>query len=317
MKNTLTILLTFVSISLFSQNLMRSETAFLMNGNSFLTSNAVTPIIPVDPPVSTQIIADHNAVAAFDNIPQYWIDEVKKMQLGYVGESHSEGVRIGVQLVEDSDAKYSVDVTARPAVASSANLRVFAQFPNNGTSWGNLGEYEWYKNGNAISSIRAGITRINATDNTPMDVFGFGWCWDPNETADDMPDYVNATKNYIGFCADNSYQTKVIFTTGPVDDQNAYGETGWNKYLAYEVIRDSVANDPTRILFDFADILCYDDNSQTPTTTTYGANIYPIITPTNVGNSSYAHMGEAGCLRLGKAMWWMLARIAGWDGEIE
>ena len=33
-------------------------------------------------------------------------------------------------------------------------------------------EYEWYKNGNAITSIRAGITRINATDNTPMDVFG-------------------------------------------------------------------------------------------------------------------------------------------------
>ena len=313
MKNILTILLTFVSISLFSQNLIRSGNSFLISGNRFLTSDAVTPIIPV----STQIIADHNAVAAFDNIPQYWIDEVKKMQLGYIGESHSEGIRIGVQLVEDLDAKYSVDVTARPTGASSTNLRVFAEFPNGGTSWGNLGEYEWYKNGNAITSIRAGITQINATDNTPMDVFGFGWCWDPNETADDMPDYVNATQNYIDYCTTNSYPTKVIFTTGPVDSENASGATGWNKYLAYEAIRSAVDNDPTRILFDFADILCYDNNSQTPTTTTYGANTYPIITPTNFGSGNYAHMSQAGCLRLGKAIWWMLARVAGWDGTIE
>jgi len=26
------------------------------------------------------------------------------------------------------------------------------------------------------------------------------------------------------------------------------------------------------------------------------------------------HIGEIGALRLAKAMWWMLARIAGWDG---
>jgi len=29
------------------------------------------------------------------------------------------------------------------------------------------------------------------------------------------------------------------------------------------------------------------------------------------------HIGEAGRIRLAKAMWWMLARMAGWDGEHE
>ena len=27
------------------------------------------------------------------------------------------------------------------------------------------------------------------------------------------------------------------------------------------------------------------------------------------------HIGEHGAIRLGKAIWWTLARIAGWDGE--
>lgn len=29
------------------------------------------------------------------------------------------------------------------------------------------------------------------------------------------------------------------------------------------------------------------------------------------------HIGERGALRLAKAMWWLLARIAGWNGNPE
>ena len=29
------------------------------------------------------------------------------------------------------------------------------------------------------------------------------------------------------------------------------------------------------------------------------------------------HISDAGTIRLAKAMWWMLARIAGWDGGIQ
>jgi hypothetical protein len=31
-------------------------------------------------------------------------------------------------------------------------------------------------------------------------------------------------------------------------------------------------------------------------------------------DSSIGHIGEVGAIRLAKAQWWMLARIAGWDG---
>ena len=43
-----------------------------------------------------QIIADHTVVDRFDDIPQYYIDEVKKMWLSYAGQSHSLGLVWGL-----------------------------------------------------------------------------------------------------------------------------------------------------------------------------------------------------------------------------
>ena len=48
---------------------------------------------------------------------------------------------------------------------------------------------------------------------------------------------------------------------------------------------------------------------------TWNGHTYPIITTANLGDESVAHIDEVGTLRLAKAMWWMLARIAGWDGN--
>ena len=79
-----------------------------------------------------------------------------------------------------------------------------------------------------------------------------------------------------------------------------------------------------RILFDYADILCYNDSGVVQTTswtdTANGNHVYPVIHPDNMKNlaggndDSIGHIGAAGALRLAKAQWWMLARIAGWDG---
>ena len=80
-------------------------------------------------------------------------------------------------------------------------------------------------------------------------------------------------------------------------------------------IRDSVRANSARILFDYADILCYDDDSETPNTTTWSGHDYPIITTTNSLPEQTGHISNAGALRLARAMWWMMARIAGWDGE--
>jgi len=306
---------------------------------------------------SGQIIADHTIVNRYDEIPQYYIDLVKKMWFVVPGQSHSEGYRVGLTLLESLNSVYQVNVTesGTPEAYTTSHLRASR------ATWGDYydwqgwvylyGEGSWFTNSTALERTKAGITYCN-THNLEIAAIGFGWCWDAlagssttgidpvygchwygesgngpegnkpwGIDAEDyaqtgnsvsMDTYLNATQQYIDYCASNGYNTKVFFTTGPVD--GFYGESGYQGYLKYEHIRDYVKKDPSRILFDFADILSYDDNG-TKATATWNGHTYPVITPTNLSPTEGFHFSNAGALRLAKAAWWMLARIAGWDGS--
>lgn len=215
------------------------------------------------------------------------------------------------------------------------------------------GEEDWFTNPLAIERTKAGITYCN-THSLNISAIGFGWCWDmvygdASTTADpaygcrwygesingpegdrywglnsedysitgnsvSMDTYLNATQAYIDYCAANGYSTKVFFTTGPVDTYYSTGEAGYQGSIKHQYIRDYVRRDPTRILFDYADILCYDDNG-VQTTATWNGHTFPRITPANGSPEQTGHISNIGSVRLAKAMWWMLARIAGWDGN--
>ncbi len=128
--------------------------------------------------------------------------------------------------------------------------------------------------------------------------------------------YLQATQEYIKYCEENGYLTQVIFTTGPVDGGGGgyfRGEIGYQGYLKNERIREYVRADDSRILFDYADILSYDDDG-TVTTVSWNGHSYPVCTAKNEYPVLDAHISATGELRLAKAMWWMLARMAGWDG---
>ena len=141
-----------------------------------------------------------------------------------------------------------------------------------------------------------------------------------------MDTYLDATNQYISHCQTNNFPTKVFFTTGPVDPGSTNtGESGYQRELKNGYIRNFVKTSSTRILFDYADILCWSDAKQqnTRTWTDYGGTLrtFPYIHDDNMLdlNASYKedgdHIGERGALRLGKALWWMFARMAGWDGN--
>lgn len=268
---------------------------------------------------SSQIIADHNVVDRFSEIPQLYIDKVKEMWLVYAGESHSKALRDGLTLLAEQHSKYTVSSieSGDPEPFTAENLRVSrATWGDISTSSGwvySYGEEDWFTSSDAIARTKAGITYCNTHDRE-ISVIGFGWCWDDEMKAEDIMDYLNATQEYINYCNSKSYATKVIFTTTPVDGSHyVKKELGWQNHLQHEHIRSFVAEDHSRILFDYADILCYDDGSTEPATSTWNGNVYPIITTANGIPEETGHITKSGAIRLAKAMWWMLARIAGWE----
>jgi hypothetical protein len=86
-----------------------------------------------------------------------------------------------------------------------------------------------------------------------------------------------------------------------------------------EYIRNYVSNTTDGILFDYADILCWDENGRATRTWTDWSGtqeVYSTISPDNSLDLDGAyqkddgdHIGERGALRLAKALWWMLAKM--------
>jgi hypothetical protein len=314
--------------------------------NTILHNYSVTP-------AATQIIADHTIVADYDNIPAEYMTAVKKMMVAFPGESHSEAYRTGMELLEASNATYACNVGTGEAYTDEyVRVEHYGAGESLGEAiWYTWYAYDGH-NGTNKDIVKNYIAEY-VSHNHAINVLGFGWCWDmtwindPTETKDSVygcgwagasdggPDdnlpwgldsadseitgnrvcmdtYLGATQDYINYCTLNSYSTKVVFTTGPVDSFD--GENGYQRYIKDTYLRNYVLADSTRILFDYADILCYDDNGQ-QTTTTWDGHTYPVITTTNLGDGSIGHIGSAGCIRLAKAQWWLLARIAGWNGN--
>ncbi len=314
----------------------------------------------VTPPSGPQIIADHTIVDRYAAIPQSYINIVKSWLVDIAGESHSSGYRIGINLLETIDSKFAVQTfDGSVPAATSANLRLGRH--------GAVGEEDFYTNTTAIADIKQLMTNQKTAGN-PLSVLGFGWCWDmtwtnaPDGTIDPVYDvrwagssaggpqgnlvwgldagdqtqtgnsvcmdtYLNAVMSYIAYCTTNAISTRVIFTTGPVDG-NGGTENGFQREIKHDYIRAFVTSHPETVLFDYADILCWNDGGvkNTDAWNDGGVNrTHAQIHADNMKDYDASwnmiasvedgdHIGEVGTLRLAKAMWWMLARMAGWDG---
>lgn len=282
------------------------------------------------------------------------------MWINIVGESHSLGYRIGLNLLSGLDANFPASITesGSPEAYRDDALRVSGLRRNQYSSWETTtGEGNFYTNSAERGYFEG---HIDYCENNSLHIaaLGFGWCWDmtwingPTANADpvfgchwygtsvDGPDgnlewgldsddysetanqvcmdtYLSAVQQYIDHCTSEAYTTKVFYTTGPVDEY--LGEAGYQRHVKHEYIRQHVLADSSRILFDYADILAWSNAGEENIQTWNGHN-YQMIHGDNMLDLDEGyeedgdHIGEKGTVRLAKAVWVMLAYIAGWNG---
>jgi hypothetical protein len=265
------------------------------------------PIIYVPP--SPTLIINHNNID-ISQIPDYWLEEAKKLTFHYAHTSHGSQITTGLTWLELQNSKYSVAIRESgteglPPAEIPPALRIYD---------GNPPE-TYIEPGDYWDGV-AGINRTRAVADTGnYDYSMWSWCGQQSSNSE------ATVQRYLDNLAllDTEYPNmRFILMTGHSDYPSfATLDINNNLVRAY-----AAANH--KVLFDFADIERYDPDGvyHAPIAGDAGGgcswcDAYCTAHPAYCANfdqmGDCAHTHKLFCKMKANAFWWMMARLAGWQ----
>lgn len=246
------------------------------------------------PMFSQGIIIDHNCTD-ITQVPDSWLSLVKSsLRVHYAHTSHGSQITTGLERLANSNSKYRYS-SAECSVPGTTNaLKLMdGQYIVDSSYCETYITPELYWQGSGID-----ITRY-VLNNYSVEISEWAWC--------SQLDYYNSTEvqEYLNTMSqlESEYPgVTFVYMTGNAQSAESNRESRNNQIRNY-------CRTNNKVLFDFGDLDCWYNGQQ------YKQGSLPMEHPHYHGDEA-GHTTYESCENKARAYWWMLARIAGWNGAV-
>jgi len=260
------------------------------------------------------IIADHRAVQEFQRIPARWIEKAKELTIHYAHTSHGDQVWQGVENLESQYLKYSIvrrksSTEGLPPIEDPPALRMYDGNPDE--TYIQPNDYWYGDDGKNRTRAVAGTENYNFSM--------WAWC---GQVSSALETYIQEYLDTLNGFETRYPAMRFIFMTGHLDGTGSSG----NLYIRNQQIRNYCMEN-NKVLFDFADIERYNpdgtdflDLGANDECDYSGGNWADQWCAANPGSDlcdscDCAHSEALNCNMKARAFLWMMARLAGWNGQ--